>query len=227
MGGRPDFPWEYPVPDDEFWNTLKYSTSRNFFQSFTPEELAPMQFDPKLNQTEKLCLLSKLLQGKLASKDAEYAPKHLYEFDHPLWMKIMVAQWSMQDDLDNEEELEKISLDMLDKNPDPKNLSALNILVNLREKQGRYKEAEKTLKAEVLPWMRNHEKLGADSPQALSTMRRLVVCAWKQGNFNEAKALIAETTTLIDDMAGGKFSVYQEDERKYLAETVADLEKTK
>jgi hypothetical protein len=225
MGVRPDFSWEYPVPDDEFWNTLKYATSRNFFQSFTPEELAPMKFDPKLNQTEKLQLLSKLLQDKLAFKDAEHAPKHLYVVNYPLWMKIMVAQWSMQHDLDNEEELEKISLDMLDKNPDPKNLSALNILVHLREKQGRYKEAGETLRADVLPWMRNHETLGVDSPQALGTMRRLVVCAWKQGKVNEAKALIAETSTLIDGMTDGKFSVYQEDEKRYLADTVADLEK--
>jgi hypothetical protein len=78
---------------------------------------------------------------------------------------------------------------------------------------------------EVLPWMQGHERLGSDSPQALSAMRCITRCVWKQGRYEDAREWIERCRVIIEGLRGGQFGKYQDDERKQLKIDVEDLEK--
>lgn len=181
-----------------------------------------MKFDSSLSQTSKLHLLADLLKKDLASQEAKAAPQHVWQTDLVTWKRLMTARFSIAHELNDQDEEESIAMELIERNDDKSDKLALHLLAGLREQQGRYAEAEGMLK-EVLPWMVGHELLGEDSPQALSVRRRLIKCAWKQGKKEEVREMTEKTSVLVEEMGGGKFACYQEDERKYLAEMVSQV----
>jgi tetratricopeptide (TPR) repeat protein len=85
------FSWEYPLPDNEFWNTLDFVVGRNFLQCFSEDEIKQMHFDDTLSKRGKLELLLNLLREKLSSQDAAAAPQTLYCVNYAAWDKLLLG----------------------------------------------------------------------------------------------------------------------------------------
>jgi hypothetical protein len=85
IGEAKNFSWEYPVPDNEFWNTLDFVVCRNFLQCFSADEIERLPFDSILSKRGKLELLLKFLRERLSSQDAAAAPQTLYDVNYEAW----------------------------------------------------------------------------------------------------------------------------------------------
>ena len=94
--GKPDagehrnFPWEYPVPDNKFWNDLPFYIGRNFLSNFSAEDIEQLPIDPDsgLEKNQKLELLDGLLYKRLAAQDSASASKDFYDVDYAGWDKL-------------------------------------------------------------------------------------------------------------------------------------------
>lgn len=75
----------------------------------------------------------------------------------------------------------------------------------------------------VLLWMQEHELLGKDSPQALSSMRTIATCIWKQERYKEGGEWMDQYGILVSEMVNGKFQKYQDSEKKMYVETKRGL----
>ena len=97
------------------------------------------------------------------------------------------------------------------------NLVAMHMLGAMLVNTGKYQEAERVEK-EVLAYVESRPFLGRDSPQSISARRIVSRAVWGQGVSRraEAEALVRETMEIVEGMGGGKFAVYQEEERKLL-----------
>jgi hypothetical protein len=125
----------------------------------------------------------------------------------------------------NYSEEERIVREMYENGPDgTKSMSELHQLSGLMEVVGRYAEVE-CMAREVLSWMQGLEMLGKDSPQDLGCMRCLTRSIWKQGGYEEAVEWVERCRRTIEDMARGRFGMYQDDERKQLEDDLQALEK--
>ena len=217
------FPWDFDVPETPFWSDLEFTVARNFLTCFSESEVKQMHLDHNLDRESRLRLLLGLVQQKLVAREAEVAPSRLHAEDFNEWQRIMIGIETMQKFLGLPEEEETLKKIMENGKDGKRNMSGVNMMANFKEKQGSYEDAE-LLAREVLPFMQQHEMLGVDSPQAFGTTRTLLRCVWKQGKQEEARALIAETSALIDGMDKSKFSKYQEEERGMLAGLVCELE---
>ncbi|KAL2126157.1 hypothetical protein VTI74DRAFT_1585 [Chaetomium olivicolor] len=93
-------------------------------------------------------------------------------------------------------------------------------------RSGKYKEAEETERT-VCAWMDTQLSLGKDSPQAINARRIIARALWGQGTPRraDAEALLAEIKEIVDGMGSGRFSVYQEEERRLNRQMLAELEK--
>jgi hypothetical protein len=224
IGTAKNFSWEYPVPKNAFWNDLKFVVGRNFLQSFSLEEFEKLPIDPESTQDRntKLELLLELLRQKLASEDALVAPETFYDVDYPAWDTLWLAIFTMQDELGHPNAEQTIRM-MFDRRKNKDNLSHLHTLSVLLFDKGEYAEAEE-VERPVLVWL--DRRLGKDSPQALGSRRIIARSIWKQGleRRSEADRFFLEVKEIIDGMSGGKYAVYQDEQRETTVKMIDDLE---
>ena len=225
IGDAHKFSWEYPVPDNRFWNDIPFTTARNFFQSFSSEEIDRLPIDPDstLEKHSKLETLIKLLRELLAKKEAESSPKSFYDVDFAGWDRLWLAIYTLQDQLEDPEAEGTLRM-LCDRRKDKTNLSHQHTLAGLLLDRGKFAEAE-ALEKGVKEWLDG--QLGKDSPQALSARRIIAQAQWKQGPSRRAEAndTIADLTRIIDSMGTSQFAVYQEEEREMAGKLILDLKK--
>lgn len=223
----PKFAWDHDVPETPFWSDLKFTTGRNFLQSYSQQELDGMAADfARLDaapKDDKLRFLLAALNASLAARNVDV----LVRDDYRLWARLMVARVSCLAELGLVAEQEAAVKAMIDHPQEPggTNYSALNMMGSLKEERGEYAEAER-LARHVLPWLETLPGLeGRDSPPALGTRRCIIRCLWKQGKRGEAEKFADETREIIEGMGEkqSKFPKYQDDERHYLAEQLDEL----
>lgn len=219
----PKFNWDYDVPDTPFWKDLPFTTARNFLTCYADDELAAMSFPDSMAKEDKYkLLLSRLLQKESATK-AQYAPTPLYEANLEIWMKHVLARFTMHKELKDYESAEAALQEMTDHGSYNSKMSAKNILADLYGEYGRYAEAE-AMGRDCLAWLRDMPTMGSHSPQALGCERRLMGVIWKQGKYEEAKAMQEELKELVEGLPGTEFEKYLDDERTMLAELVVSLD---
>lgn len=234
MAATQKFSWDFEVPQDAFWASLPYTTARNFLLCFSPDEIQSMKFDPAEPLDGKLTLLlsraeKKLADQELAASQQQPQQQHqsstLHEQDYAQWQRLHVAIVTMQHELGRSADEERTLNDMLGhpKPGDERSYSALNMLARLMEEQGRHAEAEQAALL-VRPWMEAHPQVGRGSPPAMGNLRTILRAVWKQGRHEDARALRAEMSGLVEGMGETKFAQYQEEERQMLGELVAELE---
>ena len=160
----PNFPWEYLVPDNQFWSGLPFVVGRNFLSNFTAEEVEHLPIDPNCNlgKGKKVNLLLNLLKSRLAERDSTAAPETYYDIEFPGWDKLWVGIFTMQHELGHPE-AEQTMRRMCDRSKDESNLSHFHTLAGMLVARGEYVEGE-VMERKVKPWL--EEKLGKDSPQS-------------------------------------------------------------
>ncbi|PYI04021.1 hypothetical protein BO78DRAFT_399378 [Aspergillus sclerotiicarbonarius CBS 121057] len=220
------FPWESPIPVNSFWDSFSYCTARSFLINFTSSELSTLPIDPSSTATHetKLHLLLDLLQTKLTEKESTTTPPHsLYHTDYDRWYNLWSGIYTMQNTLSLPEAEQTIRM-LVAKRPDETNIVPSHMLAEYLLKAGKYSEAEETARP-VCAWMDAQPRLGKDSPQALNARRFIAKAVWFQGpgRREEAERLVAELRGLVDGMDGGRFGVYQEEERRLNAEMMGEL----
>lgn len=225
IGAAKNFSWEYPVPDNAFWNDLKFTVGRNFLSSFSsPEEIAQLPIDPSSTQSksEKLELLLRLLQEKIAARDEEASPQTFYDVDYEAWDTTWLAVHTIQYELGCLPEAEQIIRMLMNRRKNKANLSHFHSLSVLLFEQGRYSEAEE-VERPVLDWLVG--RLGDTSPQALGSRRIIARAIWKQGSErrSEAEALFEEVKRLAEESGSGKYAVYRDDQMEETETMIADL----
>lgn len=210
---------------------MKYTTGRNFLQCYNEEEIRAM--GPNFERLgtaakqDRLQFLFEKLQNTFSDRDVAAKPGGLATTDYAQWMTLTLARMTVLSDLGREAEQEAAIQTMIDTpnpaKPDKVNISAVNMMANLKEEQGFFAEAEE-LSRKVVPVF--DEMMGPDSPPSQGTRRCLIRCIWKAGKTEEAKKLAEETRLIIDAMGEKKsqYLKYQDDERQYLEELMADLE---
>ncbi|KAK3389314.1 hypothetical protein B0H63DRAFT_463373 [Podospora didyma] len=243
------FSWEAPVPVNRFWDDFDYCLSRNFLGNFTNDELRSQQSaidpDSEAPKTEKLELLLRLLEEKLATEEEVSvvwfdAPLHVREYKR--WQSLVQGIYTMQDALDRLDDAEKSIRLLVDRCPpgggqqdengsssslvSSANVGALHMLGDHLVKMKKFVEAEETA-LPVREWMDASPKLGRDSPQALGSRRIILRALWGQGPERkaDAEAVLAEIYAIIEDLGTGtsRFSVYQEEEKEIIDKMVKDL----
>jgi hypothetical protein len=115
---------------------------------------------------------------------------------------------------------------MLVERTDKSNVVPLHMLAEYFVKVGKYKEAEETERP-VCAWMDVRPHLGIASPQDINARREIAEALWFQDPSRrvEAEALLAEIHGIVDGMSGGKFGVYQDEERRLNEAMMAKLER--
>jgi hypothetical protein len=210
---------------------MKYTTGRNFLQCYNEEEIRAMDPDFERLGTaakqDRLRFLLEKLEATFSARDAAVKPAGLAATDYVQWMTLTLARMTVLSDLGREAEQEAAIQAMMD-TPNPAklgvvNISAVNMMANLKEEQGLFAESEE-LSRKVVPVF--DEMMGPDSPPSQGTRRCLIRCIWKAGKPEEAKKLAEETRLIIDAMGqkNSQYLKYQDDERQYLEELMADLE---
>lgn len=230
MASPQKFAWDYDVPNNAFWNSVPFTTARNFLQCFSEAEVKSIssKFDKTLSVEEKHRLLLALAKEKLSAEEhtaqtSEHRPLH--EKDYDAWQKLMLALETMHHSLGQFVEEERILKAMLE-HPGPgqeRHWSALNMMARLLSDQGRHAEAEQSLR-EVKTWMESHPQIGRGSPPAMGNLRMLLTAVWKQGRYDDGRKIHEEMQQLIDDLDDTKFVQYQEEERQMLKDLMAELE---
>ena len=228
IGDAKNFSWEHPIPINDFWNALDFQVGRNFLQCFSPDEIELLQLDESsassLSKEGKLQLLLKLLEDKLSAGDSAAAPRTLYDVDYGSWDKLMLGVHTMQLYLERDAEAEKSLRELIDRRKDKTNLSYLHSLSVMLEKRGEYAEAERT-ERQVRVWLDG--KVGKDAPQALGSRRIIARAMWKRGGEErrrEARELIEEVRKLTEGSGGGRYAVYQEEQREITERMVQGLD---
>lgn len=176
---------------------------------------------------DRLQFLLAKLEATTSEREAAAGAGGLAATDYARWMTLTLARMTVLSELGRQAEQESAIQAMID-TPNPAkpgevNISAVNMLANLKEEQGFFAEAE-ALARRVVPFF--DEKMGPDSPPSQGTRRCLIRCVWKAGKPEEAKRLADETRLIIDAMgeSQSQYLKYQEDERQYLEELLAELE---
>ncbi|KAK3315941.1 hypothetical protein B0H66DRAFT_560003 [Apodospora peruviana] len=223
------FSWESPVPVNEFWDSISYCPARNFLDNFTEQELASLPIDPDSTSPneEKFSLLLHLFQEKFAKFAKEETTPPRTPDDHNRWSRLLQAIYTMQSELGQIDEAGKTIHLIVDNRSDRSNLAPMHMLADHLFREGKYAEAEATERP-VCAWMDAHEKLGRDSPQAINARRIIARALWNQGATRraEVEALVEEIKGIVEGMAppGGRFAVYQEEERELNAAMMAELQ---
>ena len=222
------FEWDYDVPTDGFWKDLDYRLIKAFLQCYTEPEIAEMKFDETLSADDKLTFLLKYLDDTLTNKESKSRLETelpLKNSDNNAWRTILLGLGTIEYYLGHWEAEEKFARERYENGPDgAKDMSALQELSIVMERQGKYGEGESMAK-NVLEWMDELPKLGRDSPQAIGSACILAMCVWKQGRHQEGGALLDDCTKRVQSMGEGKFAKYQEAERQLVEQTRVALEK--
>lgn len=207
--------WKAVVPEGVFWQSLDPVISSTVVGHLSPAELNHPNLDPSLSNPEKLDLLEKTLIQKLPLVDNDYTSTQ----------SLNSALFHIYRGTGDLEKQEKVLLQLVG-NPSPNgpDLPALQNLAALYEDKGEHAKAEK-LARETLPLLQGHPVLGKDSPQSLGSLRILINALWKQGKTEEAEQVIQEARSSIDNLEGGQFAAYQQEEKDALDKVVAELKK--
>ena len=223
IGNAKDFPWEYGVPDNDFWNDLDWHMGQSFLSRFSDTEIEALnpQLDASLPKSGKLDLLRRLLREKLVTEEAAVAPKTLIEADNPKWRGINSALGSTYRCEGNVNEELKI-LKYIIANSNASLVQYDHYLASLLEATGQYEEAIELAR----PILKSLDSsLGPDSPQAHGSRRTIAMSLWKLGKKEEAEILIKEIQDNIVLSAHGKFAEYQVEEQRILDEFTNELQK--
>lgn len=210
---------------------MKYTTGRNFLQCYNDEEIHAMDPDFErlgaATKQDRLQFLLTKLEATSSDRESAAGPGGLATTQYPQWMTLTLARMTVLSELGRQAEQEAAIQTMID-TPNPAkpgqvNISAVNMMADLKEEQGAYAEAE-DLARKVVPFF--DDMMGPDSPPSQGTRRCLIRCIWKAGKPEEAKRLADETRLIIESMGEKKspYVKYQDDERQYLEELLADLE---
>jgi len=223
IGSAKDFPWEYGVPDNDFWNDLDWKIGKNFLTCFTDAEIDAMtpQLKGTLSRTEKIKLLRCLLQDTLAFEERNLAPKSLLEVDVKRWKVLMFAIGDTYRIDGNPTEERKNLEEIIAKSKPASKLAHNHHLASLMVDTGQYAEAVKT-EIPVLTLL--DEKLGVDSPQSLGGRRIIASALWKLGKKEEAENMIEQVWKNIELSAYGQFAAYQEEEKRITQELMSELQ---
>ena len=219
-----NFSWERAIPVNPFWDDIDYCLARNFLDSFKDEEIPKLPIDPQSTAplNEKLELLIKLLREKLSQLGPD-----VIENDYNSWGNVQLAIYSVQNDMDLPEAEDTLRA-MINQVPEEKaalRLSNTHTLCDWLSRHGKYDEAEEKERL-VIQWMIEHPKLGAASPQVLSSRRIIARCLWGQGKKEAAEAELAKNEEVIEkELPGTQFGVYQEEERELNKKLRESLEK--
>lgn len=220
------FPWEAPVPINQFWDSFDYCTARNFLGNFSDQELEQLPIDQGSTSShrEKLQLLLRLLQEKLTEEEAAaVSQQSIYKVDYKRWYNLWQGIYTYEDQLDLPQAEETVRM-LVRTRPSESNVVPPHMLANHLVKVGKYKEAEDTERP-VSAWMDAQPSLGRDSPQAINARRIIAKALWFQGPSRraEAEALVAEIQEIVDGMGDSKFGMYQEEERKLNQEMISEF----
>jgi hypothetical protein len=215
------FFWEAPVPVSPFWDDIDYLPARNFLGTLSDNELAQLPINPSSADTPgaKLQLLLRLLQEKLAQEEAVISPPNSLQDDnctrrYDPWQAIYTIQ--------NAAGLlgaAGVTIRMLvARQPqDTTDVRPQHLLVEHLVAVGQYAEAEEAARP-VCAWIDAQPRLEKGSPQAISARRVLARALWGQrlSRQVEAEALLAEIDEVVDGtgVTGGRFAVYQEEEKR-------------
>lgn len=221
------FPWEARVPTGPFWDDFTTDHSgkviaRTLKNSvFSAEELENLPLDTSLSRPEKLQLLEKLINEKIAELTKETSPGKLDDEDYRKWRtsKWCVAVIHEHDDLPRCHAILQDMITVSTVRNGKADAGALNLLASSLKDAGRNAEAEKVAR-QMLPLLQQHEKLGPDSPQVIGCMRLLMEVCAKQGREEEAMSLNREGYRVIGELAKGKF-------RKYEGEEIEEMDRVK
>ncbi|KUJ22562.1 uncharacterized protein LY89DRAFT_664367 [Mollisia scopiformis] len=93
IGEAKNFPWEYRVPDTEFFDPSGFKVGSTFLACFSEEEAQDMGLESKLSlsKTEKLALLLQTLQDKLKFEDDTAKPLSFYQVNYDNWRKVVFS----------------------------------------------------------------------------------------------------------------------------------------
>ena len=212
------FSWEAPVPVNHFWDSVSYCSARNLLGSFSDLELGQLPIDPDSTDTPhvKHQLLLRLLEKKLAREEAATSPpRSLYDADYNRWYDLWQAIYVFQGVLDLPEAEETARMLVARQPNTSTDVRPRHILAEHLVKIGKFAEAEE-IERPVCAWMDAQPRLGRHSPQAINARRFIVRALWGQGEPRraEAQALLVEIDEIVDGMGGGRFAVYQEEEKR-------------
>ncbi|KAJ1566648.1 hypothetical protein HK405_008983 [Cladochytrium tenue] len=222
------FAWDLGAPDTPFWSDFKFTTGRNFVACFTQDELQRM---PQLSCTlenlsshaDRAQFLDHQLRQKQAALERLHAPAPLSQADYPSFQSLAVARVSALEEMQDWLGMESTLIELRDAVPGKPNLSAINMLGRLWESQGKYAEAETSLRQVLAAFEARADVLGPCAPPTMGSRRGLICAVWRQGRVEEAEALVGRARELIEQMGETKFRKYQAEEREMLEETVRAL----
>lgn len=219
----PAFKWEYPVPVNDFWNSFKYTSGRNFLTCFSQDEIDDMHLEKHedLSNKQKATILLTIIRDKIVALESPDHP--LWETDFPTWQTLMQAAISMHGELELLDEEIKAEEQVIEKRGDksiPAHAHGLAYLLSKRGLPGDFEKSEE-LERNAIEWF--DVNLGKDSPQALSVRRVIATAVWGQERYTEAEGLIAEMFQLIEGSKTGEYGVYQDEERQLVNELVEEL----
>jgi len=211
---------------NRFWDSIDYCTAHNFLGNFSDAEQGqlPVESDSADDTDTKLRLLLRLLREKIDRQEgAASPPGSLYETGYEKWYSLWQGVFRIQDMLGLPEAEDTVR--MLVAKAKGRNIVPGHMLAEYLAKNGKYREAEETERP-VLAWMEGSPGLGRDSPQAINARRIMVKALWGQGQERrgEAESMLAELEEIVDRMGGGKFGVYQEEERSLNRQMMAQLD---
>ncbi|KAI1366281.1 hypothetical protein F5Y08DRAFT_142136 [Xylaria arbuscula] len=212
IGEAAEFPWEYPVPVNPFWDDIRHPTARSVLQAFAPDddvEKPPIDPEGKLSSREKLELLHTPLRNRLSQAEAGCAPDTLLSADYETWYKIHTAIFSAQKDLGATDAAETTVRALFENRRDKENISLLQSLHWMLLERGSYEEVVEQ-EPKVAEWLDG--RLGKNSPQALGSRRMMAEALWWLGRTAEAEARFGEIRELAESMHGGPYAVYRNDE---------------
>lgn len=228
IGDAKDFPWEFPVPVNKFWDPLHWKVGSSFLSVFRADQREKLPIDPDSAEPvkDKLALLLKLLRQKLDDEDAANAPRTFYDVDYEAWDDVWRAINTIQREMGDPEEEQTLRM-LVDRRQDKKDLSLLHSLSALLLEKGKYAEAEAN-EVPVRDWLDSLR--GRHCPQAISARRIIAESVWRQGvdRREEAAKLFSELEGHLEAMRGTEYEVYQDEYKEIVRDCLRALkEETK
>lgn len=177
VGPAKNFSWEYPIPQNRFWDDLSFVIGRNFLTCFSEDELVRLPLDPDSVQSRetKLELLLRLLEDRATEREAAAAAQHdkrndggeqrltWYDVDYEGWSRQRLGVATLQEALGRFDDEEATVRELCLRRKDKTNLSYPHTLTVILLRKKQFAEAAEN-EAPVLEWLTG--RLGADSPQA-------------------------------------------------------------
>jgi hypothetical protein len=218
------FPWEVTLKEgnDAFWEDIGLKNTVKFTNLYTQKELNMLELNPTLSKTEKLSLLKKLVEERLADSEAAVTPKELKDVDMSKWIKLNFTIASFSFNLRDPESTVRICRNIIEQSPESTHVLQL-LSIGLME-CNQWAEAEEAAH-KVLYEM--NEKWGDTSPQSFGTYRLLIKITGRQRKFEEADKYLSTIDHNILQLSSTKFEKYTDIEKTAREEIASELEEMK